>query len=182
MTNAGLPLLSAPAAAGVVLIVAGWFFLRRWSRDESRVASALRVVGIFVGLCLWFWGPCEVARLELPWLVVPGLQGDPSSWGWRGTAVDVLHGIVANAPTAFTWGILAAATVRTWWGDRHGGRAGAWVWTELAAFADAVVAFLLLTIAASQGPAGLMGLVSWLVSIGLVSWWISGRLGIGHGP
>lgn len=174
-------LLSAPAAAGVVVIVAGWFFLRRWSHDQSRAASALTVVGIVVGLCLCFWGPCEVARLELPWLVVPGLQGDPPSWGWRGPAVDALHAVVANTPTAFTWGILAAATVRTWWGDRHGGRSGGWVWTELAAFADAVVAFLMLTIATPQGPAGLVGLVSWLGSIGLVSWWVSGRLGIGHG-
>src|SRR5262249_44514581 len=64
-------LLSAPAAAGVVLVVAGLVLLRR-ARDGSRIASALTVVGIVGGIFLWFWGPCEVARLQLPWLLVPG--------------------------------------------------------------------------------------------------------------
>ena len=173
--------LSAPAAAGVVLAVAWSILLRRRARDGSRVASALTVVGIVVGLSVWFWGPCEVARLELPWILVPGPEGHPSTWGWRGPVADVLHHVVANGPTALTWGVLAAATVRTWWADRRRGRAGAWVWTELAAFADALVAALLLAIVAPQGAAGLVGLVSWSVSIGLVSWWITGRLGIGRG-
>jgi hypothetical protein len=69
-------LLSAPAAAGVVLVIAGLVLLRRRAREGSRFASALTVVGIVGGMCLWFWGPCEVARLELPWLLVPGPQGD----------------------------------------------------------------------------------------------------------
>jgi hypothetical protein len=177
-------LLTAPAAAGVLMAVAGSILLLRRARDGSRVASALTVVGIMVGMSLWFWGPCEVARLELPWILVPGPQGPPSSWGWRGPVVDALHYIVANGPTGLTWGVLAVATVRTWWADRRRGRAGAWVSTEQAAFTDALIAALLLAIlaiGALQGPAGLVGLVSWLVGIGLVSWWITGRLGFGRG-
>jgi len=77
-------LFSAPAAAGVVLAVAGLLLLRRRVRDGSRVASALTVVAIVAGLFLWFWGPCEIARLQLPWLLVPSPPGDPASWGWRG--------------------------------------------------------------------------------------------------
>ena len=137
-----------------------------------------------MGLSLWFWGPCEVVRLELPWILVPGPQGPPSSWGWRGPVVDALHYVVANGPADLTWGVLAAATMRPWWALRHSGRAGAWVWTELAAFANALVAALLFVIAAVvalQGPAGVVGLVLWVVSIVLLSWWIAGRLGVGRG-
>jgi hypothetical protein len=166
---------------GVVLVVTGWVVLRRRrARDPSRVTSALTVVGILVGLSLWFWGPCEVARLELPWLVVPPLQGHRSSWGWRGQVADALRDVVANGPIFLTWGVMAAATIRTWLADRRGGRARAWVWTEPAACAGAVVAAFLFTIVAGQGPAGLIGLVSWLVG-GLVSWWITGHDGVGHG-
>jgi hypothetical protein len=168
-------LLSAPAAAGVALVVAGLVLLRHRARDGSRIASALTVVGIVGGLFLWFWGPCEVARLQLPWLLVPGPQGDPSSWGWRGPAVHALREVVANGPTALTWGVPAAATVRTWWDDHRRGRAGAWVWTERAAFADAVVAALLLTVVGLQGPADLVGRVSLVVGVGLTSWWMAGR-------
>jgi hypothetical protein len=64
------------------------------------------------------------------------------------------------------------------------GRARAWVWTELAAFADAVVVALLLTVVRPQGPGDLIWWVSWVVSVGLTSWWITGRLGVGrnHSP
>jgi hypothetical protein len=174
-------LLSAPAAAGVVLIVAGLVLLRRGARDGSRVASALTVVGIVGGLFLWFWGPCEVARLELPWLLLPSPHGDPSSWGWRGSLVLALRDVVANGPMSLTWGLPAAATVRAWRDERRRGRAQAWVWTEPAACADAVVAALLLLPGVSaQGPIDLIRLVSWVVSVGLVSWWITGRLGSGR--
>jgi len=173
-------LLSAPAAAGVVLVVAGLVLLRRRARDGSRVASALTVIGIVGGLFLWFWGPCEVARLELPWLLVPSPQGDPSSWGWRGPVVLALREVVANGPMDLTWGLPAAATVRAWRDDRRRGRARARVWTEWAAFAVAVVAaLLLLPVVGPQGPIDLVRLVSWVVSVGLVSWWITGRLGVG---
>ena len=176
-------LLSAPAAAGVVLVVAGLALLRRRARDGSRAASALAVVGIVGGLCLWFWGPCEVARLELPWLLVPSPQGDPSSWGWRGSVVDALRAAVANGPVALTWGLLVAATIRPWWADRRRGRAPARVWTERAAFADAAVAaLLLLTFVGPQGSVDLALRVSWLVGIGLLSWGIAGCLGLGRDP
>jgi hypothetical protein len=168
-------LLSAPAAAGVVLIVAGFFLLRGRARNGSRIASALTVVGIVGGMFLWFWGPCEVARLQLAWLLVPGPGGDPSSWGWRSPVVFAVREIVANGPTALTWGLVAAATVRGW-------RTRAWVWTEAAAFADAVVVALLLTVACLQRPDNLIWWVSWVVGVGLLSWWITGSLGVGRNP
>jgi hypothetical protein len=173
-------LLSAPAAVGVVLVVAGLVLLRRRTRDGSRIASALTVVGIVGGMFLWFWGPCEVARLQLPWLLVPGPQGDPSSWGWRAPVVFAVRYMVANGPTALTWGLAAAATVRAWRADRRG-RVRVRVWTELAAFADAVVVALLLTVGGPQRP-DLIWWVSWVVSVGLISWWITGRLGVGRNP
>ena len=80
-------LLSLPADAGVVLAMAWLLALRRWARDGSAAASALAVIGIVGVLTLWFWGPCEVARLELPNLLVPGLHGEPASWGWRAPVV-----------------------------------------------------------------------------------------------
>jgi hypothetical protein len=143
----------------------------------------LTVVGIVGGLFLWFWGPCEVASLQLPWLLVPGLQGDPWSWGWRGPVVLALRELVGYGPMALTWGLPAAATVRAWRDDRRRGRVRAWVWTERAAFADAVAtALLLLTVVGPQGPIDLVRWVSWVVSVGLVSWWITGRLGVGRDP
>jgi hypothetical protein len=174
-------LLSAPAAAGVVLVVAGLVLLRRRARDGSRIASALTVVGIVGGMFLWFWGPCEVARLQLPWLLVPGPQGDPSSWGWRAPVVFAVRYMLANGPTALTWGLAAAATVRAWRAERRG-RARARVWTELAAFANAVVVALLVTVDRLQGPGDLNWWVLWVVSVGLISWWITGRLGVGRNP
>ncbi len=175
-------LLSAPAAAGVVLAVVGLVLLRRRACNGSRVASALTVVAIVWGLFLWFWGPCEVARLQLPWLLVPDPPGDRSSWGWRGPMVLAL-GVVANGPAALTWGLPAAATVRAWRADGRRGRARVWVWTEPAALAGAAVAALLLfTVAGLQGPADLAQRALWVVGVGLVSWWITGRLGIGRDP
>jgi hypothetical protein len=171
-------LLSAPAATGVVLVVAGSALLQRRARDGSRAASSLAVVGIVGGLCLWFWGPCQVARLELPWLLVPSPQGDPLSWGWRGSVVDALRAAVATGPEALTWGLLVAATIRPWWADRRRGRAPARVWTERAAIADATVAALLLTLVGPQGSVDLALWVTWLVGIGLLSWGIAGCLGL----
>ena len=175
-------LLSAPAAAGVVLVVAGLVLLRRRVRDGSRVAAALSVIGILGGLFLWFWGPCEVARLELPWLLVRGPQGDPSSWGWRTPVVFALRDVVANGPTALTWGIPAAAAARAWWEDRRRGRARARVWTERAAFACAVVAALMLAVVGPHGPDDLVWRVTWVIGVGLMSWWIIGRLGVCASP
>ncbi len=181
-------LLAAPAAVGVVLVVAMSLLLRHRVRDGSRVASALTVVAIVVGWSLWFWGPCEVARLELPALLVPVPRGDPASWGWRAPVVLALRDVVANGPTALTWGLPAAAMVRAWRSDHRRGRARARVWTEWAAFADAFVAALLLAVAVlpivgPQGPiVDLVRRVSWVVSVGLLSWWITGRLGVGRDP
>jgi len=174
-------LLSAPAAAGVAVVVAGLVLLWRRARDGSRIASALTVVAIVGGMFLWFWGPCEVARLQLPWLLVPGPPGDPSSWGWRAPVVFAVRDMVANGPTALTWGLAAAATVRAWRADVRG-RVRARVWTELAAFADAVVVALLFTVLRPQAPGDLIWWVSWVVSVGLISWWITGRLGVGTIP
>jgi hypothetical protein len=177
-------LLAAPAAAGVILVIADLVLLRRRTRDGSRIASALTVVGIVGGMFLWFWGPCEVARLQLPWLLMPGPRGDPTSWGWRAPVVFAVRYMVANGPTALTWGIAAAATVRAWWADRRG-RARVWVWTEPAAFADAVAVALLLT-AGGGGPQrpDLIWWMSWVVCVALISWWITRRLGVGqnHSP
>ncbi len=176
-------LLAAPAAAGVVLVVVGVLFLRRRVRDGSRIASVLTVVAIVGGLCLWFWGPCEVARLQLPWLLVPGPPGNPASWGWRGPVVFALREMVANGPVGLTWGIPAAAAVRAWRNDCRRVQARTWVWTERAAFAAAVVAaLLLLTAGGMQGPVDLVQQVSWVLGVGLASWWITGRFDIGRDP
>ena len=61
----------------------GLVLLRRRVRDGSRVASASTVVGIVGGLSLWFWGPCEVTRLEPPRPLVSDPRVDPASWDWR---------------------------------------------------------------------------------------------------
>ena len=175
-------LFCMPAAAGVALVGAGLVLLRRRARDGSRVASALTVVGLVGGFSLWFWGPCEVARLELPWLLVPGPRGGPLSWGWRAPVVFALRDVVANAPTAFTWGLPAAVTLRTWCADRHRVPERARVWTELAAFAVALVAALLLTVVGPQAAFDILRRLSFVAFVGLVSWWIAGRLGIGRSP
>lgn len=128
-------LLAAPAAAIVVLVAAGLVFLGRRARDGSRVASGLSVVGIVGGFFLCFWGPCEVARLELPWLLIPSPEGSPSLWGWRASVVYALHDLVEIGPIALIWGVMAAAVARAW-------RARPWVWTERAAVGASVVAAL----------------------------------------
>ena len=171
-------LLSAPAAAGVALIVACLVPLWPRARDGSPLASALTVIGIVSGLILWFWGPCEVARLELPYLVVPGPGGDPRSWGWRAPVVFVLRDAVASGPTAFTWGLAVAVTVRTWRVERY--RQPAWIWTELPASASTLAAALLLTVIGLPAPINLLWRASFLAFVGLVSWWVTGRLGIGR--
>jgi hypothetical protein len=126
-------------------------------------------------LQLWFWGPCEVTRLQLPWLLVPSPPGDPSTWGWRFPAVLALRELVANFLMGLTWGLLFAMTVRDWRDSRRGlGRA--WVWTERPAFVDAVVVALVMLAAG-----GLFGNLAfdlrapWMVIVGLASWWITGR-------
>jgi hypothetical protein len=87
-----------------------------------------------------------------------------------------LHYVLANGPTALTWGIPAAAAVRAW-------RARAWVWTERAAFADAVAAALLLLAAVGpRAPADFVQPALWVASVGLASWWITGRHGVGRAP
>jgi hypothetical protein len=60
-------LLSGVAAAIAGLLGVALVRLRPRVRDGSRVASALTIVGIVAGLSLSFWGPCEVARVQLPW-------------------------------------------------------------------------------------------------------------------
>ena len=165
-------LLSAPAAVGVSLNLAGLVWLRRRLRAGSRAASAGMVFAIVCGLFLWFWGPCAVVKLELPSLLVSGPKGDPSTWGWWGTIVILLQQIVANAPMSLTWGLLAAATLRSW-------RPRSWVWTEWAAAIDALLgALLLLAIVSPQDRGDLTSLVSWFVIVGLASWWITGRVGV----
>jgi hypothetical protein len=169
-------LLSAPAAVGVVLIVAGLVVLRRRAPEGLRVASALTVVGIVGGLFLWFWGPCEVARLQLPWLLVPSPPGDSSLWGWRGPVVLALRELVATSPMGLTWGLLFAVTVRARRDDRQRGRARARAWTERAAFADAVVvALVMLAAGGLQGNIDFIQRAAWIVIVGFASWWITGR-------
>jgi hypothetical protein len=180
-------LLSAPAAAGLILIVAGSVLLRRRVRGGSRVASTLTALGIVVGWSLWSWGPCEVARLELPYLLVPGPSGDPSSWGWRAPVVFALRDVVANGPIALTWGLPAAAMVRTWRADRRRMPARRRAWTEPAALAVALMAALLLSVLAftAVGPQAsfeVLRRLTFVGLVGLVSWWASGRLGVGCSP
>jgi hypothetical protein len=174
-------LLATPAAAGVALVVVGLVLVQRGAREGSKVAPTLTVIGIVVGLILWFWGPCEVARLELPYVLVPGLRADPLSWGWRPQVAVALRGAVADAPTTVTWAFLATLAVRRWWdGRRHG---PPWVWTEAAASVAALMAALLYTVPNLQGPSGLLRLLSFIALVGLMSWWLASRLrAIGEGP
>jgi hypothetical protein len=173
-------LLSLPAAVGVALVVACLAPLRRRARDGSPAASAFSVIGVVGGFILWFWGPCEVARLELPYVLVPGPQGDPASWGWRAPVAFALREAVGSAPTAFTWGLMVAVVVRSWRPRR--GREPTWVWTEMAASANAVVAALLLTVATTPAPIEILGRVSFVAFTGLASWWLTGRAGVGRAP
>jgi hypothetical protein len=171
-------LMSVPAAAGVVVVLAALIFLRRRARAGSRFASGLMAVGIMAGLFLWFWGPCEVARLQLPWLLVPSPKGDVS-WGWGRPVVFALRELVANGLHGLTWGLIAAATVRTWRDDRRCARARNRLWTERAAVADAVAVALL-----AAAGVGLLRPIDiarwtpfWIVTIALLSWWLTGRIG-----
>jgi hypothetical protein len=173
-------LLSLPSAAGVALVVTCLVPLRRRARDGSPAASALAVIGIVGGLTLWFWGPCEVARLELPYVLVPAPQRNPASWGWRAPVVFALRDAVGCAPTAFTWGLMVAAAVRNWGAGR--GREPSWVWTEMAASADTLVAALLLVVTTPPAPIDILGWVSFVAVIGLASWWLTGRAGVGRAP
>lgn len=177
-------LLAAPAAVGVGLVVALLLALRRRVHDGSRAASALTVVGIVAGWSLWSWGPCQVARLELPYLLVPGLSGDPSSWGWRAPVVFALRDVVANGPMALSWGLPAAAVVRSWRRYRRGMPARRRAWTEPAASAVALMAALLLSVLAftAVGPRAsfeVLRRLSFVGLVGLVSWWASARLSVG---
>jgi hypothetical protein len=70
-------LLSALAAAVAGLVAVALVLLRPRVHDGSRIASALTIVGIVAGLSLSFWGPCEVARLQMPWRLVPDFDEDP---------------------------------------------------------------------------------------------------------
>ena len=174
-------LLSAPAAAGVVLVVAGLVLLRR--RDARWVADRIGADG----------------RRDRGWdvpLVLGAVRGRPPA-----TAVAPGAG-PAGGPIVV--GLAGPGGVR---GSRYGGerahcphlgprrppprcgpggrdrrgRVRVRVWTELAAFADAVVVALLLTVGGPQRP-DLIWWVSWVVSVGLISWWITGRLGVGRNP
>ena len=168
-------LLSAPAAAGVVLVVAGLAFLMPRVRSGSHAASAATVVGIFAGLFVWLWGPCEVTRLQLPWLLVPSPSGDPSSWGWRGSVVLALRDVVADGLVVMTCGLLAAFPVRAWRAGRRRVPRRPWVWTEPACFTTAVVAAVLYAVVLTLDNNIVAGM-AWVVGAGLLSWWITGRL------
>jgi hypothetical protein len=41
---------------------------------------------------------------------------------------------------------------------------------------------MMLTLVGPQRPVDLVRRVSWVVGVGLVSWWIAGRLGVGRDP
>jgi hypothetical protein len=69
-------LLSALAAAVAGLVAVALVLLRPRVHDGSRIASALTIVGIVAGLSLSFWGPCEVARMQVPWSLVPGFESE----------------------------------------------------------------------------------------------------------
>ena len=71
-------LLSALAAAVVGLVVVALVMLRPRVRAGSRVASTLTIVGIVAGMSLSLWGPCEVARLQLPRILIPEPQEESS--------------------------------------------------------------------------------------------------------
>ena len=74
-------LLSALAAAVAGMVAVALVLLRPRVHDGSRIASALTIVGIVAALSLSFWGPCEIARLQMPWRLVPDFDEDPLSPG-----------------------------------------------------------------------------------------------------
>jgi hypothetical protein len=166
-------LMSAPAAAGIVLIVALLILLRRSTRDGSRMASALTVVGIGSGLFLWFWGPCEVSRLELPWVLVPGPPGNWWLSGWQNYAVLALRDLVANSLMGLTWCVLFAITVRSWLYKGRGSESPVLTWTDPVAFFD-TFALVMLPMSYLIGPTDGVQRLPGMVVVGLVSWWISG--------
>jgi hypothetical protein len=75
--------------------------------------------------------------------------------------------------------LIAAATLRAWGDDGRSARAQGWVWTERAAVVDAVVAALL----AAAGfimlrPIDIVRWAPfWIVTIAVLSWWITERFG-----
>ena len=76
-----------------------------------------------------------------------------------------------------TWGLPAAATGRAWRADSRRGRARDWVWTERAAFVDAVLAALLTAVWRGwMGPIEVIEVAPvWVASVAAASWWITGR-------
>jgi hypothetical protein len=177
-------MLSAPAIVGAGLIAVLLAVLRRPARAGSRLAAAFSVIGIVGGLGLWFWGPCALGSLELPWLLVPSPAGDPATWGWRAQIVAALRAGVATAPFGVAWGLLGAAAVRSWRAERRGTPRRRWVWTEPVALAVALVAAVLHMDLAqlnpgAHEPAEIAGRAAGLFVAGLSAWWITGRLGVG---
>ena len=127
-------------------------------------------------------GPVRGCPAATP--LAPGAEsrGGRVVLGLAGPVVFALRELVANGLPGLTWGLIAAATVRSWRDERRSGRARGQVWTEEAAVVDAVVVALLL--AAGVGLLRPFDIVRWapfwIASVALLSWWLTGRFGPWH--
>jgi len=112
--------VSGLALAGAVASLLLYFLL---GRAGSRFASALRVPVALVGLSLWFWGPCDVVRVELPSLILP--RG--GRW---------VRDLMGNSLLFITWGWLGIEAIRAWKENWSSATLG---WTDLLALVTAAI-------------------------------------------
>ena len=109
-----------PSRAGVPWWWSAWSWSSVGRVEGSKVAPTLTVIGIVVGLILWFWG-----RVGRP----PGIAVRPGAGPAPRTLCPGAGGLVAVAlrrarwrmpATIVTWAFLATLAVRSWWdGRRH---------------------------------------------------------------
>jgi len=157
--NSGASSLDYSAArwvvAGLALAGAVASFLLSFllGRGGSRFASALRVPVALVGLSLWFWGPCDVVRVELPSLLLP--QG-----GQLG------RDLMGNSLLFITWGWLGIEAIRAWKENRS---AATWGWTDRLALVNAAIPTLLILIR-SMGDSEFAALLAGGLPIAWLGW------------
>ena len=179
-------IFAATAVLACGLLSGAMLALRRWVRERSRVASMASEI-IFLGaLCLWFWGPCMVARLELWSLLGQNFPGAPAGWTRWDWLVSAVLLAIANGIPNLTWGVAFAALFRSWRCDGRAGQRRTWLWTEWATAGLSILDMaLILTLIGVTGVTGfgtraLVQDSALLAVVGLASWRISGWIGVGR--
>ncbi len=174
-------LVSAPAWLGIGVLIAALLWLYPRTLAGSRPCALGTVVVILAGLILWFWGPIAVTQLELPWLLIPSPAGDPRTWGWLGTVVDVLRFTVRYGPWLLTWCLPFAAVARSWLAWRRSARKKP-VWTERACVLLAMAALPTAVAAVAAGGTSSFGGAIAVAGAFLLAWSITGKVGVGPTP